>query len=300
MANSNEINILKPILKCKVNEPQMVVNQNENFDLSLSLIDAKSETVLNNITWTVSYSLYFNLFQQKKRYFKLEINFLQNYRWSASITLFSLPKCRPNGSLANSFQTTNFNVNNGKATFSNILMDSPGMYLFHIKVKTIGLDDYDFDCLSKPVIVKRVSQNVQLSVNQDTSIPNFYFNFSGNYDALSSEQLEQYKSIFYNCIFLKYDLVMLRSLQIYKGSIILETYISGAYDNLNRLKNDLSQNGFSLTNGVDLRSAEIFDQSVVVKQINNNNNDDDDDEGGEIIQEVEKLIEVRYYIYLYF
>jgi hypothetical protein len=163
-----------------------------------------------------------------------------------------------------------------------------------MKVKTIGLSDYDFDCMSKPIIVKRESQNVQLSVNQDNFIPNFYFNFSGNYDDLTTEQLEQYKSIFYNCIFLKYDLVMLRSLEIYKGSIILETYISGDYDNLNRLKNDLSQNGFSLSNGVNLRSAEILDQSVNVKQISENNDDDDD----ETIDEVEKLIEVSYALIL--
>jgi len=161
------------------------------------------------------------------------------------------------------------------------------MYLFYIKVKTIGSSDYDFDCMSKAVIVKKESQNVQLTTNQDNMIPNFYFNFSGNYDSLTSEQLEQYKSIFYNCMFLKYDLVMLRSLQIYKGSIILESYISGDFNNLNSLKNDLSEKGFSLANGINLRSAQIFDQSVSVKQINDNSGGD-----GGTIAEVKKIVEV--------
>jgi len=183
--------------------------------------------------------------------------------------MFTLPKCQSGGTLeAASATSVFFDSQTGQATFANFSITSTGMYLVLINVQTVGSNDYNFNCFSKPIIVKEQEKNIQFEITEETSIPNFYFKFDGDFDALTPEKIEQFKSIFYNCIILKYNLTLSREIAVYKGSIVVDTFVSGQPAMFSNLIQDLnSTSGFSLENGIDLLYAKIFDSKRVYKTI---------------------------------
>jgi hypothetical protein len=191
--------------------------------------------------------------------------------------MFSLPKCQSEGRLVSDSSTTvSFDPTTGQASFVDFKITNTGMYLLMINVRTVGSNDYNFNCFSKPVIVKEPEQNIRLTATEETSTPNFYFKFDGNFDTLTPEKIEQYKSIFYNCVILKYKLTLSRELALYKGSIVADAYITGSSSSLTSLLNDLNANkGFSLETGVDLLYADIFSTNYVFRSQSNNNGNGD-------------------------
>ncbi len=144
---------------------------------------------------------------------------MKGFSWASSISLLALSQCESSGKLRTSTSTNaTFDSAQGKATFSNFYIDNAGMYIVAMNVRTKETNDYNFTCLSEPLIIKQ-----SISTNQiDTSgAPNMYFNFSGDFNSLTSDDIKQMKKQFYNCIIFQKNLVTSDTLQIYKGNFFV-------------------------------------------------------------------------------
>ena len=51
---TNPISVAQPLLKCQVNEMNLVVNATDLFSMTVSLIDSVSAQKLQNIAWKVN------------------------------------------------------------------------------------------------------------------------------------------------------------------------------------------------------------------------------------------------------
>ena len=102
------------------------------------------------------------------------------------------------------------------AKFSNFYIDNAGMYIVVMNVRANQNSDYSFNCLSEPILVKK---SVVATTIDTSGPPNMYFNFSGDFNSLSSDDIKQIKRTFYNCIIFQQNLVTSDDLQVYKGII---------------------------------------------------------------------------------
>ena len=138
------------------------------------------------------------------------------------------------------------------ASFNSLSVTQPGMYLLLVNVRTVGSNDYNFNCLSKPIIVKKSSDSI---TKDETIEPNIYFTFSGKFSEHTAH-LDRYESMLYNCFLVKRNLYMKRSMSLYAGSIKVNLAADGDPSSYSNLTTDL--NGFSLADGVVLQSATIL------------------------------------------
>ncbi len=124
-------------------------------------------------------------------------------------------QCQSPGKLRAS-ATTNATFDNslGMAKFSNFYIDNAGMYIVVINVRATQNSDFNFNCLSEPIIVKK---SVVATTVDTSGAPNMYFNFTGDFTSLSSDDIKQIKRNFYNCIIFQKNLVTTDNIQVYKG-----------------------------------------------------------------------------------
>ena len=150
--------------------------------------------------------------------------------------MYRLNKCESNGTLNNSTPNANFDPTTGLATFKHLSFDSIGMYILTAKVKTLNTNDYNFDCISSPIIIKKKTQTINLD---DSSAPNIYLTFSGNFTK-HQENILNYESMIYNCILVKHNLILERSISLYEGSIKAVLGTSGTTQDYNSLISSLN------------------------------------------------------------
>ena len=163
--------------------------------------------------------------------------------------------CNSNGNLSKVASTVSFDTATGLATFSNLTISNIGMYLILISVQTVNSADYNFQCISTPVIVK--SSSDVISTAAATSEPDMYLTFSGNYSSKSTDELKQFQAMIYNCILAKYGLLMQSSIVLYAGSIKAVISTTGTSTGYSNLVSDLNSSNFSLASDVTLQSAII-------------------------------------------
>ena len=167
--------------------------------------------------------------------------------------MHSLPKCESNGTLSSQYKTATFDAAKGLATFKGLSINHRGMYLLEINVKTTDTAEYNFDCISTPILVKSTTQ-VLKSAEEDK--PNAYLTFTGNFTE-HKKNLSYYESMLYNCIFVKHNIIMDRSISLYQGSIKSVFSFSGDPSSFDTLVQNLAN--FTLNDDVILLSGTIFD-----------------------------------------
>ena len=84
-----------------------------------------------------------------------------------------------------------------------------------VNVKTVGANDYNFNCVSTPIQTKESNEVVGLDESLD---PNVILTFTGNFSEQKSN-LNHFQSMIFNCLLVKYNLKMTRFISLYEGSI---------------------------------------------------------------------------------
>lgn len=205
---TNPISSSEPTLSCKVNEQGLIVETNAYFNITISIIDSLTSLSVKNISW-------------------------KNFKWSASLSLLSLDKCGSSGTLNSLYSTVTFSTSTGLASFNDLSITSRGMYLLLVNVKTVGTNDYNFNCVSTPIQTKESNEVVGLDESLD---PNVILTFTGNFSEQKSK-LNHFQSMIFNCLLVKYNLKMTRFISLYEGSIKINfgkfcTFIILVYSNL--------------------------------------------------------------------
>ena len=172
--------------------------------------------------------------------------------------MLSLSRCNSNGTLSTTSSTVSFNTTTGIATFSNLTINLKGMYNLLINVQTVNSNDYNFLCISKPVLVKGTLDSI---LTATTSEPDIYLKFSGNYNIQSLDMLKQFQAMIYNCFLSKYGILIQRSISLYQGSVIAAIGTSGNSNSYSSLVSTLNNSNFSLADDVVLQSAIINGQN---------------------------------------
>ena len=172
--------------------------------------------------------------------------------------MLSLSKCNSNGTLSTTSSTVSFNTTTGIATFSNLTINLKGMYNILINVQTVNSNDYNFLCISRPVLVKGSSDLILTSSSIE---PDLYLTFSGNYTSLSSDAVKKFETMIYNCMLSSYGILIQRSISLYQGSVKAAIGTSGNSNSYSSLISTLNNSNFSLADDVVLQSATINGQS---------------------------------------
>ena len=172
--------------------------------------------------------------------------------------MLSLSRCNSNGTLSTTSSTVSFNTTTGIATFSNLTINLKGMYNILINVQTVNSNDYNFLCISRPVLVKGSSE---LILTSSSTEPDLYLTFSGNYTSLSSDAVKKFEAMIYNCMLSSYGILIQRSISLYQGSVKAAIGTSGNSNSYSSLISTLNSSNFSLADDVVLQSATINGQS---------------------------------------
>ena len=243
---SAPISSSNPVLTCQVNEQNIIVNETQLFNVTVSLIDSVSSQIVPNIAW-------------------------QNYTWSATLKLISMSSCNSKGALLSSASSVIFDTSTGIASFQSLKISQKGMYMLSIEVKTTNVNDYDFTCMSKPVLVKGTTETIL--TNDATIEPDMYLTFSGNYTSLSAQTLSTLQTMIYNCILINNGLLIQSAITLYQGSIIAALGTSGGASSYTSMVTALNSSNLTLGSGIVLQSAQINGKSYAFNtQANTNNN----------------------------
>ena len=169
----------------------------------------------------------------------------------------SLSKCNSNGSLSSSTSLVSFDTSTGKATFSNLAISKKGMYMLLINVQTANSNDYNFVCMSKPILVKGSSESI---LTQTSSQPDMYLTFTGNYTSQTADTLKKFEAMIYNCFLSSYGILIQQSITLYQGSVRAVIGTSGDSSSYSSLISSLNSSNFSLASDVVLTDATINGQ----------------------------------------
>ena len=186
-----------------------------------------------------------------------------------------MSSCNSNGTLTVSDSSTvSFDASTGVASFSDLLITQKGMYMLIIDVRATNYDAYNFACLSTPILVKGSGESVltSSSSSQGGSVPNIYLTFSGNYSQQTADTLKQFETMIYNCLLVKYGLLMQSRIQLYEGSIKAVVDVSGSASSYANLIADMNASNFSLAPGVLLQAAAIDGKAFTFNTQSNGGN----------------------------
>ena len=231
---TNPITASNPVLTCQVNEKNIIVNETELFSITVSLIDSVSSQIVPNIAW-------------------------QNFTWKATLMLIGLSKCNSNGAINSNGSSVTFDTNAGIATFQNLAITQKGMYMLSIEVKTTNANDYDFTCMSTPILVKGASETIL--TNTVNIEPDMYLTFTGNFTTQTTQNLQSFQTMIYNCLLIKNGLLIQSAITLYQGSIIAALGTSGAASGYVNMVAYLNTSNLTLATGVELKSATINGKS---------------------------------------
>ena len=180
-------------------------------------------------------------------------------------------QCQPSGHLkSNNVSSVTFDPSSGIANFSNFYINASGMYILMVNVRGSSGSSSSASCYSEPIVVKSAFNALTVDTS---SAPNFYLNFSGDYTQLSTDQLKQMKSYFYNCVVQPHNIITTDTLFIYKGSVMFSAFIdpSTSSSALQSLYSYLQSSEFlNLYNGLKFNSATINNVVVSAKDTTTN------------------------------
>lgn len=186
--------------------------------------------------------------------------FIKDMSWSAEIQMFELSSCQRNGTLSSNESYATINKSQSKVNINNLFMSNTGMYILRALINSSD-SSYNLKCYSNAILI--LAPNTTLSLNDDLD-PNVFLSFNENYDSVVSNGLvEHIKAKFYNCIFEKYGLVQTRSITVYKGSVMVNSGISGSAANINQLSSDIINGTFASEFGSTIKSAQIMGKDII-------------------------------------
>jgi len=177
----------------------------------------------------------------------------------------SLSKCNSNGSLSTSSLSVSFNATTGIAAFSNLTISQKGMYTLLVDVRTVNSNDYNFLCMSTPVLVKGSSETILTGTS--STEPDIYLTFTGNYSSQSTDNIRKFQTMIYNCMLIKYGILLQRSISLYQGSVKAAIGTSGGVSSYSSLSADLNSSNFSLASDIVLVSAIINGQNYTYSNL---------------------------------
>lgn len=215
LINSNSFKSEHPQLTCKdYSSSKAVVNENDNFNLTISIVDKSTGIKIPNITWN-------------------------NYQWIASIRLYSVGNYPANGTLVVTNASVTFDTSTGFAQFNNLKITKAGMYLISITVATLN-NEFNLQCYSNLIqIVKSIS--LLKTYSTDTE-PDYTLKFNGNYNEINPDEI---KASVYNYIS-NYG-INIAGINAYAGSVIVTFYSD---DTSAGLLNQLISSGLNVSSSL--------------------------------------------------
>ena len=145
-----------PILSCSQYNLDLSIEQNENFNLTVSIIDKTTKLKVENISWA-------------------------NYQWMAKVKVHSLGYHKAAGLLNVANATVKFDSTSGLAQFDNLIITEPGMYVLTLSVYTTN-SNYDFSCYSKSITVLKTG--TVLPPYNVNSPPDYVLKYEGDYNSI--------------------------------------------------------------------------------------------------------------------
>ena len=165
-----------------------VVNMNQRFSVSVMPIDSVTRLPLGQIQWGT-------------------------WRWSASVSLYTLPSYNRLGSMSTANSSTAVSLVAGTITVNNLAINAIGMYLINIQCVSSN-NQYTINVLSNGVLVKQAGTTFITEVEALSS----NITFQGDFDALNaSEELEIKRATIYNYL-LSVGMPLISDLLLLKGS----------------------------------------------------------------------------------
>lgn len=161
-----------------------------------------------------------------------------------------MSKCTAAGSLNSSTSQVIFDSNTGLATFTNLVFSSSGSYVLSFSVRSSS-NEFNFNCLSKKILV--TSDTLVVPSTQ----PNVRISFDADYNK-NLENIEAFKSMFYNCLILKFNISLTSDIYAYAGSIVFEANIADS-SNVSGLVTETQT--FCLNSNTCIKSASILGNS---------------------------------------
>jgi hypothetical protein len=172
--------------------------------------------------------------------------------------MFEFSSCQSNGTLHSDLMYSTINASQSKVYFNDLYINGTGMYVLLANIKSAD-NDFDMNCFSNEIWVK--SPDLTLAL-EDSLPPNMFVKIDANYDSYINKSRE-IKSMFHNCFLDNYNLVRTRSIQMYRGSIQINTAITASNPGMiASLANDLISGAFSLGDGFSLNTVTIFDKTL--------------------------------------
>jgi len=174
----------------------------------------------------------------------------------------NLTQCSSNATLTPA--TVNFNATSNAATFTNLLINQTGMYILSVNVRSLTPNSTytNIQCQTLPgIIVKQPGDSI-LGADSTSTPPDIELKFSSTraFSDYSSEELNEFTAIIYNCLLNRNNILMQRFIELSAGSIIASMSTSGSTSAYNSLISTINNGSFSLANGVPLASATVQDE----------------------------------------
>lgn len=106
---------------------------------------------------------------------------LQNYQWTARVSLHELGYHKASGALVATNATVIFDPTTGLAQFQNLQITANGMYLVTFNVFTPDNTKYNFNCFSNAITVETSVESYDASLP-----PNYVLKYEGDYSAIGT------------------------------------------------------------------------------------------------------------------
>ncbi|CAF4012065.1 unnamed protein product [Rotaria sp. Silwood2] len=167
-----------------------VANVNETFSIAVMPVDSVTRLRLGQIQWG-------------------------SWRWSANVTLISLPKFNRHGSLVkNNSSRTNIDLVAGTVTITNLAINATGMYVLQIRLVASN-NEHIIELPSNGILVKENNDNFITEIDAISS----NFTFAGDFDALNaSGELEIIRAMIYNYL-INIGMPVISDIILVKGSV---------------------------------------------------------------------------------
>lgn len=135
------------------------------------------------------------------------------WRWSASVSPYTLPSYNRIGSMSTANSSTAVSLVAGTITVNNLAINATGMYLISMQCVSSN-NQYSIDVLSNGVLVKQAGTTFITEVEALSS----NITFQGDFDALNaSDELEIKRATIYNYL-LSIGMPLISDLLLLKGS----------------------------------------------------------------------------------
>ena len=152
------------------------------------------------------------------------------------------------GALSLSNAAISFDTTTGYTLFSNLSIDRVGMYLLSINIYTTG-NEFSSQCYTNTITV--IKSLVATNVTNSTE-PNYKLRFKGDYNSLSTSDLNEIKANVYNYIS-DYN-ISVSNIKLYAGSVYVAFYSS---DTNSALISALLNSGLNISSLIVYDSASI-------------------------------------------